>query len=414
MSDAFSYRNGAYAAEGVSLERIAAETGAPFYCYSTAQLQANYRAFADSFKGLKTRIFYAVKANPNLAVIRVLAACGAGADITSAGEMERALAAGVPPSRIAYSGVGKQREEITAALRQGVYQLNVESMPELRLIDAVAAGLGRKATVTLRLNPDVAARTHKKTSTGELGTKFGIDLGQLDEAMALAAALPHIDFKGFQVHIGSHVYDYEPFREAFSKLAELVRVWRGKGFAIDRLDLGGGVGIPYDGQTLAPFSDYAAIVRETVGGLGCELGFEPGRRIVGDAGVLVASVVYDKQGLNRRFLILDAGMNDLIRPAMYEARHSIVPIRQNGGGGDALADVVGPVCETSDLFGVDYRLPGVGQGDLVAVLQAGAYGAAMSSNYNGRPLIPEVLVTGDTYAIIRRRISVAEQLTWES
>jgi diaminopimelate decarboxylase len=209
------------------------------------------------------------------------------------------------------------------------------------------------------------------------------------------------------------VYDYEPFREAFLKLAELVRFWRSKGFVIDRLDLGGGVGIPYDGQSLPPFADYAAIVRATVGDLGCELGFEPGRCIVGDAGLLVSSVVYDKQGLHHRFLILDAGMNDLIRPAMYEARHSIVPVRLRNGGDEALADVVGPVCETSDLFGVDYQLPGVGQGDLVAILQAGAYGAAMSSNYNGRPLIPEVLVTGDQFTVVRRRVPVAEQMGWE-
>lgn len=414
MTEAFSYRNGVLCAENVALDKIAAEVGSPFYCYSTAQLQKNYRAFADSFKGLKTKIFYAVKANTNVAIIRALAACGAGADITSAGEMERALAAGVKPGMIAYSGVGKRRDEIQSALEQGLYQLNVESMPELKMIEEVAAGLGKKATVTLRINPDVAARTYKKTSTGELGTKFGIDLAQLDEAMRLVANLPHIDFKGFQVHIGSHVYDYEPFREAFVKLAELVRLWRGKGFAIDRLDLGGGVGIPYDGQTLAPFDDYAAIVRETVGDIDCELGFEPGRRLVGDAGVMVSRVVYDKQGLNRRFLILDSGMNDLIRPAMYEARHSIVPVKENKDTHSALADVVGPVCETSDLFGVDYRLPGVGQGDLVAILQAGAYGAAMSSTYNGRPLIPEVLVTGDHSTVIRRRIPVAEQIKWEA
>lgn len=415
MTSAFSYHNGVLCAEQVSLKRITAEVGTPFYCYSTAQLQENYHAYADALKGLKAKIFYAIKANANTAVMRTLAAMGAGADITSAGEMERALHAGVKPAMIAYSGVGKRRDEIAAALQQGVYQLNVESIPELHLIEEVAAELNRKATITLRVNPDVAARTYKKTSTGELGTKFGIDLRQLDEAMALIKTLPHIDFTGFQVHIGSHVYDYEPFREAFLKLAELVRFWRGKGFTIDRLDLGGGVGIPYDGQTLAPFSDYAAIVRSTVGDLDCELGFEPGRRIVGDAALLVSRVIYDKQGFNRRFLILDAGMNDLIRPAMYEARHSIQPVREPvAGAKDALADVVGPVCETSDLFGVDYRLPGVGQGDLVAILQAGAYGAAMSSNYNGRPLIPEVLVSGDKFTVIRRRVSVQEQIGWES
>ena len=414
MTSGFSYQNGVYSVDGLSLERIAAEVGTPFYCYSEARLKENYRNFADSFKGLKTRIFYAVKANANIAVTRALGTCGAGADITSVGEMERALAAGIKPEMIAYSGVGKSRDEIAAALKQGIYQLNVESMPELKVINDVAKELGQKAVVTLRVNPDVAARTYKKTSTGELGTKFGIDLGQLEEAMKLVASLPHIDFKGFQVHIGSHVYDYEPFREAFLKLAELVRHWRGKGFTIDRLDLGGGVGIPYDGQTLPPFADYAAIVRETVGNIDCELGFEPGRRIVGDAGILVARVIYDKQGLNRRFLMLDAGMNDLIRPAMYEARHSIVPVKEPKTQDGALADVVGPVCETSDLFGIDYRLPGVGQGDLVAVLQAGAYGAAMSSNYNGRALVPEIMAAGGSYKIIRRRVTVTEQLGWES
>lgn len=414
LPPSFAYHQGVLHAEQVSLERLAAEVGTPFYCYSTAQLNANVRAFTEGFSGLKIKVFYAIKACANTAIIRALAACGVGADITSGGEMERALHAGVKPDMIAYSGVGKTRTEITAALKAGLYQLNVESMPELVVINDVAGELGKKAVVTLRINPDVAARTYKKTSTGELGTKFGIDLGQLEEAMTLAGTLKNIDFKGFQVHIGSHVYDYEPFREAFAKLAQMVATWRARGFAIDRLDLGGGVGIPYDGQTLAPFSDYVKIIRETVGNIGCELGFEPGRRLVGDAGILVASVVYDKQGLNRRFLILDAGMNDLIRPAMYEARHSIVPLAQGGKGGDALADVVGPVCETSDLFGVDYRLPGVGQGDRIAILQAGAYGAAMSSNYNGRPIVPEVLVDGAGYKVIRRRISVAEQIGWET
>lgn len=414
MNKAFSYQNGVYTVEQVSLERIAAEVGTPFYCYSTAAFQDNYRAFADSFKGLNTKIFFAVKTNPNTAVIRILAECGAGADITSAGEMERALFAGIKAKDIIFSGVGKTKDEIANALKLGVHQLNIESIPELRAVSAVAVELGKVAPIALRINPNVAAHTHFKLATSETGVKFGIDMAQLDEAMALTKSLPALDMKGFQVHVGTHLHDYEDFNEAFQKLAEIVRIWRSKGFAIDRLDLGGGVGIAYDGQKLAPFSEYAAIVHRTVGNLGCEICFEPGRRLAGEAGVLVSRVIYDKQGISKRFLILDAGMNDLIRPAMYEARHSIVPVRQNGKGGDALADVVGPVCETGDLFGVDYRLPGVGQGDLVAFLQAGAYGAAMSSNYNGRPLIPEVLVAGDQYTVIRRRVSVTEQIGWET
>jgi diaminopimelate decarboxylase len=414
---AFTYRGGALCAESVPLAHIADQVGTPFYAYSEAQLRGNYDAFYDPLATLKPLICYAVKASPNLAVIRALASCGAGADITSAGEMERALKAGIPAHKIIFSGVGKTRDEIAAALKAGVYQLNAESIPEMRAISEVAAALGLKAPLALRVNPNVAAHTHHKIATGEIGSKFGIDAAQLDEAMALTKALPALDFKGFLVHIGSHLHDYNNFREAYGKLADMVRYWRGKGFSVTRLDLGGGVGIPYDGQTQAPFADYAAVVRETVGDLGCELAFEPGRRLVGDAGVLVTRVVYDKRGASKRFLIIDAGMNDLIRPAMYEARHSILPVRESAAVGyrnePEPADVVGPVCETSDLFGENYLLPGVGQGDLVAILQAGAYGAAMSSNYNGRALIPEVMVSGDKFRIIRRRISITEQISWE-
>lgn len=413
MSENFTYEAGALHAEQVPVTRLADEVGTPFYCYSAAQIAANYRAFAAPFSDLNTKIFYAVKANPNTAVIAVLAGLGAGADVTSAGEMERALHAGVKPEDIIFSGVGKTRDEIAAALKAGIYQFNIESIPELHAVSAVAAAHNMRAPIALRVNPNVAAHTHFKLATSETGVKFGIDAAQLDEAMALTQSLPSLDMKGFQVHVGSHLYDYEDFNDAFGRLADLVRHWRLQGFAIDRLDLGGGVGIPYDGQTQAPFANYAAIVNKTFGNIGCELSFEPGRRLVGDAGILVTRVVYDKRGSSKRFLILDAGMNDLIRPAMYEARHSIIPVLQKQGGEDVLADVVGPVCETGDLFGVDYRLPGVGAGDLVAIQQAGAYGAAMSSNYNGRPLIPEILVTGNSYSIIRRRISVSEQIGWE-
>ena len=414
MTEAFSYRAGALCAENVPLDRIAAEFGTPFYCYSSEQLKKNYQDFTGAFEGMNILVCYANKANPNQAVTRVLAKCGAGADVTSMGEMERALLAGIPPHKIIFSGVGKQAHEIRAGLTKGIHQINVESIPELHLIEKIAAELGKQATITVRVNPNVDARTHEKISTGELGTKFGIDLWQIDEVTTLIGTLTHLDLRGFHLHIGSHVYDYEPFREAYAKIAELVSTSRAKGLKIERLDLGGGVGIPYDGQKLAPFSDYAAIVKETVGDLGCELTFEPGRRLVGDAGILVSRVLFDKQGQSKRFLILDAGMNDLIRPAMYEARHTIIPVCENTEVETRFADVVGPVCETSDLFGEDYQLPGVGEGDLIAILQAGAYGSAMSSNYNGRPLIPEVMVSGDQFAIVRRRISVAEQIGWEA
>ena len=409
---AFTYRAGALCADAVPLSSIAEKVGTPFYVYSETQLRSNYSAFAEPLADLKPMICYAVKASSNVAIIRTLASCGAGADVTSAGEMERALKAGVSPKKIIFSGVGKTRDEIAHALKIGIHQLNAESIPEMRLISDVASQMGVAAPLALRVNPNVAARTHYKIATGELGTKFGIDAAQLDDAMGLTKSLPGLDLKGFQVHIGSHLFDYENFREAYGKLADMVRYWREQGFNVTRLDLGGGVGIPYDGQTQAPFAEYANVVRGAVGNLGCEIAFEPGRRLVGDAGALVASVVYDKRGSSKRFLILDAGMNDLIRPAMYEARHSILPINQSAAEATPV-DVVGPVCETSDLFGEGYLLPGVGQGDGVAILQAGAYGAAMASTYNGRALIPEVMVTNDVFKIIRRRISVSEQIEWE-
>ncbi|HEU0117468.1 MAG TPA: diaminopimelate decarboxylase [Alphaproteobacteria bacterium] len=414
MSDTFSYRNGILHAEDVSLEAIAKGVGTPTYVYSSAKLKQNYKEFSEPFKGLKTTIHYANKSNANQAVARTLIECGAGVDITSGGELERALDAGAAPDKIIFSGVGKTKDEIAAALKAGVRQLNVESIPELKQISAIASEIGKKAPVALRVNPNVAAHTHRKISTGEMGTKFGIDHAQLDEAMSLVKTLPNLEFRGFTVHIGSHLHNYDNFREAYGKFAEMVKHWQGKGYAFHGLDLGGGVGIPYDGQTQAPFSDYAAIVRDVFKDFSGELSFEPGRRLVGDAGILLTRVVYDKQGASKRFLIIDAGMNDLVRPAMYDARHSIIPVREPKSGDAKLADVVGPVCETSDLFGVDYSLPGVGQGDLVAILQAGAYSAAMSGNYNGRPLVPEVMVSGGQHAVVRKRVSVSEQMGWES
>ncbi|MDD5587005.1 MAG: diaminopimelate decarboxylase [Alphaproteobacteria bacterium] len=412
--NAFDYRNDVLCAEAVPLTRIAAEVGTPFYCYSTQQLQQNYRDFAGPFAGMKTSIYYAIKANANLAVMRALAACGAGADVTSAGELERALQAGVRPEKIVFNGVGKTRDEITAALLARIYQINAESIPELHLISRTAASLEKTAPVGLRINPDVDARTHKKTSTGHKETKFGIELDHLDEALRLASSLPGLELKGLMIHVGSHVHDYEPFREAYQKLADIVRGCRARGMNIDRVDLGGGVGIPYDGQTLAPFEDYAAIVRDVIRPLGCEVMFEPGRRLVGDAGILVGRAIHIKEGTCKKFLIIDAAMNDLVRPAMYGARHGLLPVAKKNGAAVSPVAVVGPICETSDLFGENYLLPPMETDDLVAILQAGAYGSAMASTYNGRALVPEVLVSGAQYAIIRRRLSVAEQIGWET
>lgn len=408
----FIYINGALHAEAVALADIANAVGTPFYCYSAAQLRKNYREFAAPFAGLNFTVHYANKANANLAVIRVLAECGAGADVTSGGELERALQAGISPDKIVYSGVGKRREEIAAALSAKIRQLNAESIPELRAINQIAGSLNVTAAVMLRVNPDVNAGVHKHLDTGHKATKFGIDKAQLPEALRLATTLPNLSFKGLTVHVGTTLGNFAPFRSAFEQLAELVRTLRSEGIAVERLDLGGGVGIPYDGQTLPPFSDYAAIVREVIAPLGCEISFEPGRRLVGDAGVLVSRVEYVKQTPAKKFLIIDAGMNDLARPAMYDARHGVVAVKA-GDAGEPVT-IVGPVCETGDLFGEDYLLPPLAARDLIAILQAGAYGSSMASTYNGRPLIPEVMVDGTNFAVVRKRVSVAEQMGWET
>jgi len=415
MTETFSYRAGVLCAEDIPLERIAAEVGTPFYCYSTAQLKKNYRDFADAFADQKAMICYAVKANANQAVIRTFAECGAGADITSVGEMERALAAGIAPEKIVFSGVGKKRDEIAAALAKGIYQIDVESIPELHLISKVAGELKKPAPIALRVNPDVDPHTLAKIATGEKETKFGIELAQLDEAMKLATSLPNLQFKGFAMHIGSQLTDYKPFRLAYKRLENLIQHWTEQGIAITSINIGGGVGIPYLGEKIPPLAEYAAIVREIFSPFGCRIILEPGRYLVGNAGVLVSRVIYAKKAVAKKFLIIDAGMNDLVRPAMYDAYHDIVPVRQPAANTPRDSwDVVGPVCETSDLFDENYQLPDLAQDDLVAIQFAGAYGSAMSSTYNGRPLIPEVLVSGNQYAVVRRRISVAEQIGWES
>lgn len=410
----FAYRNGVLCVEALPLAEIAEEVDTPFYCTSAKQLQRNYRDFAAPFADLDATVHYAVKANGNLSVIRVLANCGAGADITSAGELERALEGGVKPSKIVFSGVGKTRDDIAAALLAGICQINAESLPELELIGQVATILGKTAPVSLRVNPDVQAGSHAKISTGHKGVKFGIDIDSLGDALKIILSSDVMSFKGLTVHVGSHLKDYEPFRQCYEKLAMLVGVLRGQGVAVERVDLGGGVGIAYDGQEIAPFSEYAAIVRDVIAPLNCAISFEPGRRLVGDASVLITRVVHVKDIGHKKFLIVDAGMNDLVRPAMYGARHEIIAVREDFNIPREGVSVVGPVCETSDCFGDNYQLPPLKSGDLIAVMQAGAYGSAMSSNYNGRALIPEVLVSGAQHAIVRRRIAVAEQLGWES
>lgn len=411
MAEFFPYRGVELHAEDVPVARIAAAVGTPFYVYSTGILENRYRSFADAFAPERPLICFAVKANSNLAVLRVFAGLGAGADVVSEGELRRALAAGIPPERIVFSGMGKTRGELEAALAAGIHQINVESLPELRRLSEIAAAHGLKAKVAIRVNPDIDALTHAKIATGKKENKFGIDLEDALEAYALAADLPGIEPVGLAMHIGSQLVDLQPFRDAFARLAELVLELRAGGFAVRRLDLGGGMGIRYHGETPPEPRAYAALVREAVGGLDLDLAFEPGRWLCGPAGLLVAQVVHLKDGASKRFVILDAAMNDLIRPALYEAWHDIVPVRLPAP--DAVlrpADVVGPVCETGDTFAVDRDLPPLAEGDLVAFRAAGAYGAVMSSTYNSRPLVPEVLVSGGRFAVIRERQSYEAML----
>ncbi|MEI6559304.1 MAG: diaminopimelate decarboxylase [Rhodospirillaceae bacterium] len=407
----FAYRDGALHAEAVPLAGIAAAVATPFYCYSTAALETAWRAFATAFAGQDASLCYALKANSNLAVVRTLARLGAGADVVSEGELRRALAAGVPPGRIVFSGVGKSRAEMKMALEAGIFQLNVESLPELEALSEVAGGLGVEARVALRVNPDVDAGTHHKISTGKKENKFGIDFDHAREIFARAAALPGIRAVGVAVHIGSQLTSLDPFRHAFRKTVQLVAALRADGHVLSRLDLGGGLGIVYRDEIPPDIADYAAVVREATRGLGVQLVLEPGRALVGNAGVLVSRVLYVKNGLHRRFVILDAAMNDLIRPALYEAWHAIVPVAEPAADGQPEPfDVVGPVCETGDTFATQRPLVAPRAGELMAIRSAGAYGAVMASSYNTRPLIPEVLVTGDRFAVIRHRPSYQEML----
>ncbi len=411
---AFAYRNGVLHAESVPLSRIAEAVGTPFYCYSTAALEAHYSAYAGAFAGQDAGVCYAVKANSNLAVIRCLARLGAGADVVSGGEMRRALAAGIPAGRIVFSGVGKTREEMRAALEAGIHQINVESIPELEALSEVAASLGVEAPIAFRVNPDVDAKTHAKIATGKKENKFGIDHDHARAVYARAAGLPGIKPVAIAVHIGSQLTDLAPFRAAYERVAALLHELRADGHDIRRLDLGGGLGITYKNERPPELADYAAMVRSITGNLGCRITLEPGRSLVGNAGVLVSRVLYVKEGLHRRFVIVDAAMNDLVRPALYDAYHGIVPVAEpDPAARTEPFDVVGPVCESGDTFALQRLLPPLAAGDAVAFLSAGAYGAVMASTYNSRPLVPEVLVNGADFAVVRPRPSVEEMLAAE-
>ncbi len=411
--DHFLYKDGVLHAEDVSLAEIAASVGTPVYVYSTATLLRHFHLFDDALSGMDHLVCYAMKANSNQAVLRTLAQAGAGMDVVSGGEYRRAKAAGVPGDRIVFSGVGKTREEIELALTGGIRQFNVESEPEMILLDIVARELGKVAPITIRVNPDVDAKTHAKIATGKSENKFGIPIARAREVYAMAANLPGLEIIGIDVHIGSQLTDLAPFEQAYGKVAELTEVLRADGHNIRRLDLGGGLGIPYERSNSAPPlpTDYGAMVQRTLGHLECEIEIEPGRLIAGNAGVLVSEVIYLKSGEGRDFLILDAAMNDLIRPAMYDAWHDIVPLNEPAPGAEPRpVDIVGPVCESGDTFAKQRMMPVLGSGDLVAFRSAGAYGAVMSSEYNSRPLIPEVLVNGDQFAVIRPRPSFDEMI----
>jgi diaminopimelate decarboxylase len=409
----FQYKSGLLHAEDVSLSRIAAEVGTPFYCYSTATLSRHYRVLARAFEGQNALICFAVKANSNQAVLKTMAALGAGMDVVSEGELRRALAAGVPAAKIIFAGVGKTRDEMAYALHVGIRGFNVESEPELRALSAVAAAMGKTAAIAIRVNPDIDAKTHAKISTGKAENKFGVPYRDARELYAEAAKLPGIKISGIHMHIGSQITNLAPFRDAFRMLADLARDLRAEGLALEHLDIGGGLGVPYRGANDIPPTpdEYAGVVKETLGELGLKIVLEPGRMIVGNAGVLVTKVIYVKEGIDKTFTIVDAAMNDLIRPTLYEAYHDIWPVAEVRSDMSPIQqDIVGPVCETGDFLAEDRTLPPLEAGDLIAVMTAGAYGAVMSSPYNSRLLIPEVLVDGDKYAVVRPRPSYDEMI----
>lgn len=411
--DHFLYRDGTLFAEDVDVRQIAASVGTPFYLYSTATLTRHFKLFDEALDGMEHLVCYAVKAASNQAILRSLADLGAGMDVVSGGEYARARAAGVPGTRIVFSGIGKTTDEMRMALSGGIRQFNVESEPEMQALNGVALEMGKIAPIAVRVNPDVDAKTHAKIATGKSENKFGIPISRAREVYAMAAGLKGLKVVGIDVHIGSQLTELEPFRLAYKKVADLTEILRNDGHDISRLDLGGGLGIPYTQSNDRPPlpTEYGAMVKETLGNLGCEIEIEPGRLIAGNAGILVSKVIYMKSGEDREFAILDAAMNDLIRPAMYEAHHDIVPVVEAPAGIEQRPyDIVGPVCESGDTFAKARDMAPLVAGDLVAFRSAGAYGAVMSSEYNSRPLIPEVLVHGDQFAVIRKRPTLEEMI----
>ncbi|MFD3191914.1 diaminopimelate decarboxylase [Sedimentitalea sp. HM32M-2] len=411
--DHFMYQNGSLYAEDVPVTDIAARVGTPFYLYSTATLLRHYKLFDEALAGMDHLVCYAMKAASNQAILMTLAQAGAGMDVVSMGEYLRARAAGVPGDKIVFSGVGKTAEEIRTALEGGIRQFNLESEPEMVALNAVAKSMGKVAPVTIRVNPDVDAKTHAKIATGKSENKFGIPISRAREVYRQAAEMEAIEVVGIDVHIGSQLTDLAPFELAYTKVAELTAILRADGHDIRRLDLGGGLGIPYERSNSAPPLplDYGAMIQRTVGHLGCEIEIEPGRLIAGNAGIMVARVIYVKSGEGRDFLIIDGAMNDLIRPAMYDAHHDIIPVIEPTPGTEQHPyDIVGPVCESGDTFAKQRSMVPLFAGDLIAFRSAGAYGAVMASEYNTRPLIPEVLVNGDQFAVIRPRPTFDEMI----
>ncbi len=412
----FDYRNGVLHAEAVNLIELADAVGTPFYCYSTATLERHYRVFSGAFADEKALVCYSLKANSNQSVLRTLAKLGAGADVVSGGELKRALAAGIPPEKILFSGIGKTETELRAALDADLLCINIESEPELELLSRLAAETGRTARISVRVNPDVDSGSHAKISTGKSENKFGVPLARAREVYARAAKLPGIRVTGVDMHIGSQITDLVPLEAAFRLLAEFVQTLRAEGHTITHVDFGGGLGIPYYADREPPPvpAAYAAVVKRVTHNLGCTLIFEPGRMIVGNAGILVTRVIYVKHGDAKNFVIIDAAMNDLIRPTLYEAHHDILPIVAAASGAPTItADVVGPVCESGDYLALDRTLPEPRAGDLLAIMTAGAYGAVQSGTYNTRALVPEVLVKDDRYAVVRPRVEVDDLIAMD-
>jgi diaminopimelate decarboxylase len=407
----FDYRNGVLHAEGVNLIGLAEAVGTPFYCYASATLERHYNVFAGAFADVDALVCYAMKANSNQAVIATLAKLGAGADVVSGGELLRARAAGIPPHKIMFSGVGKTAHELAQAVDEGILCVNVESEAELELLAAIAAAKGRTIDISIRVNPDIDPKTHAKIATGKAENKFGIPISRARDVYARAAKLKAVRIAGVDMHIGSQIVELDPFGDAFALLADFVRALRADGHTIGHIDLGGGLGIPYrEDNDPPPDPDaYAKIVKNATRGLGCKLIFEPGRLIVGNAGILVARVLYVKHGEAKTFVIVDAGMNDLVRPTLYEAYHDIRPVREAAVGAPPItADVVGPVCESGDFLALDRSLPEPQPGELLAVMTAGAYGAVQAGTYNTRALVPEVLVRADEWALVRPRVTAEE------